>query len=524
MKITDNEENYLLKDDWFSYFRFRNNIDCGIMRNLRRIMQQKDSKKYWDEFQSLMRFKKSHIIPLLHRTVNKQYPRDEIPLHLIAICQKVLTSYRHEYVVNLFTNENGGIEFVHNAEETIFLKLAAMDPSFDRLLHHRSQVFNKIHLLIKRDFNNSSDEFMTLPTTLRVDKLICYLIELLNPFSNSRHLFLEDFILLRIYAGEAHGHPLLILAIIQALASKYKVETLLCSSYLIIRDHRLKDGETYLTISSTGKPKIFTRGRLIHSLKHLVGSSDYIIQNEIIPTILQPLKMKDCISTIFKELLPVYNKSKWYTMNPKTIESAKLIFPHSGQPMSCDAVNYFLCVHKATDIGHRNEMRVSTLYTITRREVFRMLSKLYPGDLNEIKSLLRRDSDSFVEPFLRYEEWLHQLHNISLETEDGMGLFVVSSRDLQLMCIVGTRQFSNQHTYYTLMNALGEFYIELDENVEPCDWECNEDLISDFLSMASRSDLGLVFSGIDKSSHRLEMNSIVQHIIDEKEQQASLGF
>lgn len=509
------------KRDWFAYFRLRNRVDNQIIGRLRSLIQETDSDLFWNKFQSMIRFKKFQIIPLLHRIVNKDYRTEEIRFDLITHCQKILISYRHEYVLDLFSNSCQDLEFVHNAEESVFLRLAAMDQSFDKLLHYRREVFDKIHLLIKRDFSQCLNDFLDLPTTLRVDKLICYLIEVLNPFGNERHLFLEDFIILRVYAGEVNGHPLLILSIIQALAARYEVETILCASYLIIRDDRLKDREAYLTISSAGKPKIFTRGRLIHSLKHIVGSSDYIIRNEILPSILQPLKYKELISTIFKELLPLYSKSKWYTVSPKTIESARVIFPHSIQPMSVDVVNYFLCVHKAIEISLKHELQISTLYTITHREVFRLVSRLYPGDLRGIKSYLERDCESFVEPFLSYEDWLHQLHNITLETMDGIGMFVVSSRDLQLMCIVGTREFGNQHTYYTLMNALGEFYVEVDENVEPCDWDCNEDLINDFLKMATYSDLGLVFSSVEKESQRLKVNAMSRRILSNKGQEAS---
>lgn len=502
-------------DDWFYYYRSRNRIDQHLGYILKQISQECDGAKNQESLRLLLRYKPPMVIPLLHRTVKRGFLGQNASFDVVTLCQRLLTTFRHRHVYELFSNQEETSEFVHNAEETFFLPLAAIDPSFDRLLHFRTIFFERIHVFIKKEFNNLED-FLRLPTTLRVDKLICYLLEALDIFNSDRHLFLEDFMLLRIYAGETAGHPLVILSIIQSLASRYGVETVLCGSYLIIHDSRLKDRETYLTFSSAGVPKIFTRRRLIQSLKRIVGSSDYIIRSEILPSILLPLKHKELLTTVFKELLPQYCKSKWSSATAKTMEEARRLFPFSNQPMNVEAVNYFLCVFKAVDIRWKTELRVSVLYTITHKEVFRLISKLFPGDFIYAEDLLKCKGHDFGKTQYLYSDWLLQLHNISVRKSDAIGLFVISPRDRQLMCVVGVREFNND-VYYTLMNFLGEFYVEQSNNVALSDETVKDSCIKEFLCLASQSDLGLVFCAIDWHSRKLIVNPKIQDVLEHQE-------
>lgn len=498
--------------DWFYYYRLRNRIDQSLMKLLRKLVNENDTTEFWHLYRCILRHNPSHIIPFLYGVVRRGFLASE-PFDVVTLCQHLLTSVRHKHVYGLFgAGESASQTFVHSAEETFFLPLAAMDPSFDRLLHFRSDIHDRVHSLIKAEFNSFQD-FLNLPTTLRVDKLISHLFEALDLLDKDRQLFVEDFMLLRIYAGETAGHPLLILSMVQHLASKYGVETVLCGSYLIIHDPQVRDGETYLTIASSGVPKIFTRRRLILSLKRILGSSDYIIQREILPTILQPLKHQELLATVFKELLPLYNKSKWSVAAAKTMDELQRLFPHSNQPIKPEVINYFLCVFKAVEIRSKNERSISVMLTVTFKEVFQLISKLFPGDLSYAEELLRCKGAAFCEVDLEYEDWLSQIHNISLRPHAGLGSFVVSLRDQQILCVVGVKEHNNAGTFYNLMSFAGEFYVEHSSNIRTIEAEQQENIIKRFLTVGFQSDLGLVFSGIDWLSHKLIPNSHVSHMM-----------
>lgn len=499
--------------DWFYYYRFRNRIDRHVLGLLIKITQEKDTDEYWKLHDLVLRYRPLHIIPLLHDITVKGFLAEGATFDLVTLCQRLLTTLRHKHVYDLLKiEEETSPTFVHNAEETFFLPLAGMDPSFDRLLHFRKKVFAEIHALIRKEFENLDDFFM-LPTTLRVDKLICCLTEVLNIFKTDRNFFLEDFMLLRVYAGETTGHPLVILSIIQSLATKYAVETMLCGSYLIISDSRLRDGESYLTLSSAGVPKIFTKRRLVQSLKRIVNTSEYIIQRELIPAMLQPLKYHTLLATIFKELLPLYSKSKWSASSTKTMDKARQLFPHSNHPMNAETINYFLGVYKAVEMRLRLQLQISVIFTIAHKQVFALASRLFPMDSNYLRKLLKCNGEDFGETRYNYDDWILRLHNIPLEPSKALGIFVMSPRDRQLMCVVGTKQFENREIYYTLMNFVGEFFVEPSKNLEVVDGETYQGCIREFLALAAQSDLGLVFDKIDWQRKKLIANAKIRQII-----------
>lgn len=296
---------------WFYHYRFRNHIESRISKEILNALAS--SEPYHELFPRFVHYKPSHVIPLLHGVLKNgclDGAADKgTGMDIVTICHHLLMCMRHKHVYELIGQNE--MEYVHDAELMIFLRLSAMDSSFDLLLHHRDRVLRRVHSLVKLEW----DEFIKLPATIRIDRLVGYLMQALNhnkpwPVGGPGQLYLEDFILLRVYAGETQGHPLLILAIVQTLASFYGVETALCGSYLIIRDPKLRAGETYLTISAEGNPKIFTKKRLVQSLTRILNTSEGIVVNQILPSILQPLAYKELVSTIFRELLPLYNKSK----------------------------------------------------------------------------------------------------------------------------------------------------------------------------------------------------------------------
>lgn len=503
-------------ESWFYHYRFRNHIEERIRKGIVEALESLEP--YQDVFSRFEHYKPTHVIPFLHSVVKNGYlggsADAELNMDMVTICHHLLVCMRHKHVYELFAESE--TEYVHDAELTIFLRLSAMDSSFDLLLHHRDRVLREVDLLARLEW----EEFMKLPSTLRIDRLIGYLMQALNRNNKafvgagSVQKHLEDFILLRVYACETQGHPLLILSIVQKLASMYGVETVLCGSYLIIRDAKLMTGETYLTISSEGKPKIFTRKRLVHSLRRISGASENVVISRILPSILQPLTYKELVSTIFRELLPLYNKSKWSMAPfPKTPQMYRDLYPHSRQPMSMEIVQYFTCVYKAHELQSRIEMRISSLYSVAIKEVFRLVSRLYPGDYPYAAELLHSHGVNYGEHLLKYDEWLFQLHSIAIEKSDQLGTFVTSTRDPYPMCVVGVRTFNNGNVYYTLMNYCGEFLVDSSSNLQQYDARGNQDIILDFLETSGFSDLGLVFSQLDKNHWKLIPNERIRKIL-----------
>ncbi|CDH10781.1 uncharacterized protein ZBAI_02567 [Zygosaccharomyces bailii ISA1307] len=569
-----NIETVPLDQSWFQYFCSRQRLERKMLADV--ISQHREYHQFFPEFGQ--RYNAGHAAAWLRRVVERGFLHSGLRFDTVTLCHHLLTSLRHRHVYELFAPSSS--EYVHDAEQTVFLRLAAMDGSFDLLLPHRQRVLNGVHTLVKQehgldgflampatlrvdrlvcflmgllapqrqqqqhqqqlclDFDlllphrqrvlngvhtlvkqeHGLDGFLAMPATLRVDRLVCFLMGLLAPQrqqqQHQQQLCLEDFMLLRVYAGETQGHPLLVLSIVQTLAAYYGVETVLCGSYLVIRDTQLRAGETYLTVSSRGVPKIFTRRRLVQSLRRILGgSTEQTITNQVLPPILQPLARAELVSTVFRELLPLHSRSRWTNASPKNVETLRRLFPISRRPMSAEIVHYFTCVYKAAEIQSRIEMRISSLYAVAFKEVFRLVSRQYPGDYCYAAKLLHSRGVDFGEHVLPYEEWLFQLHSIALEESDQLGKFVTSSRDQQPLCIIGVRTFQNGNTYYTLMNFCGEFFVELSDNLQPFDAQDERDKINEFLGCSGLSDLGLVFSHMDEENGRLVLNEKVQQLI-----------
>ncbi|CDF90455.1 ZYBA0S07-01398g1_1 [Zygosaccharomyces bailii CLIB 213] len=505
-----NIETVPLDQSWFQYFCSRQRLERKMLADV--ISQHREYHQFFPEFGQ--RYNAGHAAAWLRRVVERGFLHSGLRFDTVTLCHHLLTSLRHRHVYELFAPSSS--EYVHDAEQTVFLRLAAMDGSFDLLLPHRQRVLNGVHTLVKQE--HGLDGFLAMPATLRVDRLVCFLMGLLAPQrqqqQHQQQLCLEDFMLLRVYAGETQGHPLLVLSIVQTLAAYYGVETVLCGSYLVIRDTQLRAGETYLTVSSRGVPKIFTRRRLVQSLRRILGgSTEQTITNQVLPSILQPLARAELVSTVFRELLPLHSRSRWTNASPKNVETLRRLFPISRQPMSAEIVHYFTCVYKAAEIQSRIEMRISSLYAVAFKEVFRLVSRQYPGDYCYAAKLLHSRGVDFGEHVLPYEEWLFQLHSIALEESDQLGKFVTSSRDQQPLCIIGVRTFQNGNTYYTLMNFCGEFFVELSDNLQPFDAQDERDKINEFLGCSGLSDLGLVFSHMDEENGRLVLNEKVQQLI-----------
>lgn len=500
---------------WFYHYRLRNHIESRISKGISSALAS--SEPYHELFPRFVHYKSSHVIPFLHRVIKNGYLGGTVDtgmgMDFVSICHHLLMCMRHKHVYELFGQED--MEYVHDAEVTVFFRLSAMDSSFDLLLQHRDRVLQRVHSLVRLEW----EEFTKSPATLRMDRIVGCLMQALNnnktwTEERSGQLYLEDFILLRVYAGETQGHPLLILTIVQTLASMYGVETVLCGSYLIIRDPKLLAGETYLTISTEGRPKIFTKRRLVQSLKRILGTNERVVINQILPSILQPLTFKELVATIFRELLPLYNKSKWTGMPfPKNPQVYRQLYPYSRQPMSAEIVRYFTCVYKAYELQSRIEMRISSLYSVAIKEVFRLVSRLYPGDYSYAAKLLHSRGVDFGEHLLKYDEWIFQLHSIAIEPSGKLGTFVTSTRDSYPMCVVGVRSLNNGNIYYTLMNYCGEFFIESSSNLQEYDAKENQEVILSFLETSGFSDLGLVFSQLDRNDWRLIPNDRIKKIL-----------
>ena len=127
--------------------------------------------------------------------------------------------------------------------EMVYLRLSAIDTAFHDLLDAREFVFSGIYSDLLQKYKKI-EEFLKLRPVTRVSKLISISTDYLDCFSQpndtvhetnnrdpERELHREDFMLLRVYSRESRGYKTIILAIIQAIAKRFNVESYLCLLY-----------------------------------------------------------------------------------------------------------------------------------------------------------------------------------------------------------------------------------------------------------------------------------------------------
>ncbi|CUS20300.1 LAQU0S01e03510g1_1 [Lachancea quebecensis] len=483
--------------DWFYYFRFRNRIDQHTLKVLHSIRECEDEDAYSHNIESLIKLG-ALAVPKLKKLELDSY-NDATPYEVTYLARQVLLTMRHKNLFDFIDSASSTDtdEWVHYSEETVFLPLAAMDLAFNRLLPHRIKIMEQVNFQVKREYNDIS-EFMILPPTLRIDKLMKYLFEALNSarllhVRQRARYYLDDFMLLRVYAGESKGHPLVLLSIIQAVSDLYKVETVMCEEFLIVRDPKIRDGETYITISQAGTPRIFTRKNLIASMCRIFPSRQVVL-SAVIPKLLQPLKTRDLLLKIFDEWSPYCKKSYWNAVTDKSLNSLLQYMPKSRFPVRVSDYDYFQAYWKIKTSAQR------AFRNWGQNHFLKFIDSQYPHDKLIVGARLGgNDDEIYLEELSRGQDLIHKKHIIGTNSANLAGKIVADTR-LHMKYVVLTDSVANNGSeYLTLMDPLGEINVLLKSDVQVLEPDDVGSLdIKGFIKLLSLSDLGLFFTKFDQ--------------------------
>ena len=583
----------------FGFFKLRSRSDWHVLGQLRRLCKIGDSKQYWDCYSAVLRNREELLLPILYRITSQgsssgevlpfDVDRLKLKFDVLNAAQSVLTTLRHRHMFELLLdsfnsgapkNDTANIsdnssQFINSSAlpdcsrylETYCLKFATMDTAFDRLLMYRSKFYDKVTRFIEQvEFDGDIRKFLTLPSTMKIDRIVTALYRVLNiPIrhtiatvnndtnssnNQSQHLkqyYYEDFMVTRIYANEVRGHPLFLLAIIQRIGHQFGVETVMSRYYLIIKDNRLKDGETYLTISPRSyKPNIFLQKDLINLIQHNFRSvSNDLLRQRILPNFLKPLTKQTFLRVIFDDLLPNFSSSIWssneltaHMADTSLVELTDNFFPVSRHPVPHGVIKYFSSLFSIIRTVQHSEESTSrhgtseALQAVAKRGLVKLINVTYPGDLRYLKG----EEDYKQAKGTTYLEWLLAKHSIVIpkpkqEQELGpdsrgdkinyfalIGTFAIS-RNEQLVCIVGVkamRSIGEDIKYYTVMNCTGEFFVELSTQITEFQWDSRR-VVEFLLLCTSHHELGLVFEGIDWEKRRLVVNRKIRSLIERDE-------
>ncbi|AEY98266.1 FAFR582Wp [Eremothecium gossypii FDAG1] len=495
-------------EDWFQYFRFRSNVDARLARAVAELGTLEHGEGFWQAFWGVFRFRR-HMVPFLRRETAGGYSVGR-SLRQQCLAQRLLTTLRHGAVFACIdgTQREGEGRAMVIAEEALFVPIAAMDPCFDRLLAHRAAFFAAVQEQVQRDYG-AMEQFHKFPDTIRVDKLVTYIWRVFERVCvyppNQQRCHLEDIMLLRVYCGEARGHPLLLMAIVQAVAARYGVQTLLCEQVLIIIDRKLRGGQSYLMIPLRGnaKPRIFTRRRLLDTMRHTIPNiADP--RSLALARFLTPLTKRAGAEKIFKDWSIYCDKSIWRTIPDHSPNGILRYLPHSCTPMDESIFEYFIVYWKTATANHSTN---NIFHTVLLKQFETILVKKYPGDAIHFVDCREQLMDSIIEMSFRESICEHvSMQHIHKVPE--MGCIVRQKNSGSLSVVIGGKK-TDMDTYLVIMDIIGNYNVVHGDDVEVTR-EYSWDLI---LKLMSMSDLGIYFERWDKESKRLVLNKQLQEMI-----------
>ncbi|SCU84445.1 LAFA_0D10000g1_1 [Lachancea sp. 'fantastica'] len=498
------------KDDWFYYFRYRNRIDTHVMNTLISLSKgtSRELDNYGDLMEGLSKFG-ALTVPLLRKIELEGY-KEQHSFVVTYLARQLMLMLRHRSFFQLIDDAfaTGANEWVHYAEVTAFLPLATMDLAFNRLLPHRNKIFAQVNLQIEQTFEDRS-QFMRMPSTLRLDNIMKHLFQALDVARGDRlpqrsRYVLDDFLLLRVYSGEAKGHPMLLLAIIQTISAMYNIETVLCESFLIVRDDRIRNGETYVTISQAGYPRIFTRNNLVESMLRSVPDRQVVLSS-VLPKLLQPLKLQDLLRKVFDEFSPQCKKSYWDLASDRRMESLWSLMPFSRVPaqyLDYEYYQMFWQLRMASSQGQKT--------ALLGKSFLRFATSRYPHDRLVLHHLIHieegEEEKEFSDTFLNGPQSLHPLFARYSAEKCNQSLvgFIVQEKNRDLVqIVVATKMSPRGSLYVSLLNPFGELMVLSSEDIQVIESDrISPELVSELLHGLSLSELGLFFSHFDEDTHK----------------------
>lgn len=517
--------------DWSYFCRKYHHSDNHIIHRIEKLSRIQSTSMYWSRFDIVLKNKTEYLLPLLTRiTVDEEVEGIDTPLpyDVITTAQHLLDSIRHKTVFQTLWNTTPDVDVLASNVERIYLNLAMMDPSYDRISHHILDVRKMVNMLLLAKYHNDLNTLYEIRPALRIEMVIQELFKILKvgrvpKIIPNREIYNEDLMITRIYAGEVIGHPFLILAIIQSICKIYKIDTIMTRYYLIIKDPGFEYGETYMTLGIIDtEVKYFTRRSLIRTLMHETGLNRNDVDKILLPVLLGPVHGYDCRTIFFDELYvqtkgsisdKYMNRSESVPIEERYRTQSRL-YPESKQRFStslfADIADIASSI-KALLIQGVDD-NVDPNFQLMKRtpeyqEILQIVKERYPWDCHHVYS------PGIITDRLTYLDWLKAYEKIVISPNTviettRIGTFALYKHS-EFVCIVSS-QFEKHSTEYTgYMDCLGEFYVVETKFIKPLEWDKNQ--VLEYLGAIHPTNrLGLLFERIDWNKKRLTLNARIK--------------
>ncbi|EJS42597.1 mdm30p [Saccharomyces arboricola H-6] len=513
--LTGNDYDPIPFSQWYSYYLQRAKWENKVFSLLWELTEETDPQHFREKYLNILQFRHYKLATFLHRIIKQGYIPDKRPLDLLTYANYLLGNIRHKYVFPLFYPTNPAElknlnTMASKDAEMIYLRLSAIDTSFDDLLDSREFVFNGICSGLLRRYKKI-EEFLKLSPVNRVSKLISISTEYLDCFPQlsdiedqmndggvKRELHREDFMLLRVYSRESRGYKTIILAIIQAVSKRYNVQSYLARDHLVISEPDFPDGKAFVTINEDFQPYIFNKEDLVS-----VWSSNFPnttnFESTALPALLEPISIQHLLTEFFRELLRC--KPRPFEGYPNRAHGLRDMFPYGKVEVSRDITMYFAFIYDLFDVMF--ESGVTSLKGQMLRDLLNYVNANNFGDLNIIigQNSLKEPSDC----------WSNKRDFVLLDDQSKIGCFYQDIETEDTLCALNQYAVDSK-VFITTIDILGDIRVRLAEGLVPFQGDCDM-LWKSFSQVVPRTDWGLFFRDYDKKKKKMLLSTYTQEKI-----------
>ncbi|SMN22660.1 similar to Saccharomyces cerevisiae YLR368W MDM30 F-box component of an SCF ubiquitin protein ligase complex [Maudiozyma saulgeensis] len=532
--------NYDDVKDWCKYGIRCHHAQNHIIHRIEKLTKCTSPTEYWNKFDIILKNNYDDLLPTL-LTITLQDYHANVPgvfsLDVRTCAQQLLDNITHKkffdnlWYINDLRMSNGDMV------EPLFMDFSKLDPSFYALAHHVLRVRQAVYVALKAKFNNSLEKLQLIRPALRVE-IVCkelykeLKIGSLAVLPTERKYYNEDYFLSRIYSGEAIGHPLLILAIIQSICQEYEVETSLTEHYLLIVDDDLPSGRTLMGVNPiTLQRQYYTHNSFLKMLCRQTELDEQTVIDDIIPDLLKPFTVETSRNNLFGDLSvecwgsladpsnqPELSANSIYNFLPKPTRREQIfkLFPNSKQQIPDRLIKYIENIDQhAVLLGiHVDSPSLNMNFKSLRsdkeyKRIVKEVKNNYPGDSVHVYSA------GLIHDSYTYLNWLKDSRNISfdpdeLKQKNNFGTFTMY-RSTELVCILTPLYKLKDLHYVTIMDCVGEVKIVVSNLLG--------DIVRDIIPITEylatimpHNELGYLFRDMDWMNRRLFVNDRIKSL------------
>lgn len=482
--------------DYMSYFTKRKQIERRASQDIAYMAEIGFSRHYWELFfEHSMEYE---IVPYL-AAIDSKFPITRLDAK-DKICGSLLTTMRHNLVFKAMEKYSESYNHMESFETKLLLPLSAMDTSFFNAISYRTSFYNKCHATMKKRIKNL-EKVKSVSPTIIIKHSISVLESVLRQnfrAKGSHHHGIEEFLLPRVYCGEANPNELLFICILQEFSRQLGIKVKVANGALVISDSLSPQGVIYLILQKKSNFQYeyqfltqTTFKQLLNNMNAVQGAAMAID----FETATKEMTGRDVYTEFFIGISQFEEAS--IIKNNELCQDLKLLekaYPVTKCGIEVDEISYFGTFRKLLQFhGTRNFQPHN--FEVIQLKFKRSILRWYPMDLSIKFKIIETETakSTFLSTQLR--EYLTEPHAIPLIYSDIIGRFIDRNEEGYPGLILNYDR-RNDRDAFEVLGKNGKKYT-LFANVSTLtfiEYSVDDPLYHEFLTLNKRQRLDYLFT------------------------------